>query len=286
MPALGPDDLVLTASSVGCPPFPVLCEAARAGGFAGLSLWPAPLVEETRAVGLTDDDRRDLLAGFGLVVHDVDAVVAWAGPGDPGPPYLQEVPASLVHEVAESLGARQVNALLVGAKGTTQEALAEATAAVCDRAAVHGLRVGVEFARASALRSLGDALAVRALLPDHDVGVTVDTWQLHWGPSTGAELAAAPGEAIRCVQVDDAPAARPEDLLRATYEGRLVPGDGAADLVGAVRALDRIGYPGPLTVEVINADLIARGDPIALGRRLGDATRAVVGRARRETGDR
>jgi sugar phosphate isomerase/epimerase len=127
---------------------------------------------------------------------------------------------------------------------------------------------------------------VRALLPNHDVGVTVDTWQLHWGPSTVAELAAAPGEAIRCVQVDDAPAERPEDLLRATYEGRLVPGDGAADLVGAVRALDRIGYRGPLTVEVINADLIARGDPIALGRRLGDATRAVVGRARRETGDR
>ena len=80
-----------------------------------------------------------------------------------------------------------------------------------------------------------------------------------------------PATAIRCVQVDDAPAERPDDLLRATYEGRLVPGDGAADLVGAVRALDRIGYAGPLTVEVINAEAIARVDPVTLARRLGDA---------------
>ena len=284
MPGLGPDDLVLTASSIGGPPFRVLCEAARAGGFAGLSLWPAPVADEARATGLTDDDRRELLAEHALVVHDVDAVVGWAGPGDPGPPYLQEAPASLVHEVAVALGAGQVNAVLVGPKGTTHEALAEAVAAVCDRAAAHGLRVGFEFARASALRSLDDALAVRALLPHHDVGITVDTWQLHWGPSTVADLASAPGDAIRCVQVDDAPATRPDDLLRATYEGRLVPGEGAADLVGAVRALDAIGSAGPLTVEAINADLVARTDPVALARRLGDATRGVVARARRDTG--
>ena len=140
--------------------------------------------------------------------------------------------------------------------------------------------MGFEFARASALRSITDVLAVRKLLPGRDVGVTVDSWQLHWGPSTLDDLAAAPASMIRCVQIDDAPAERPDDLLRATYEGRLVPGRGAVDLVGLVGVLDAIGYGGPLTVETINADLIEAHDPVALARILGDATRGVVQRAR------
>jgi sugar phosphate isomerase/epimerase len=280
--ALGPDDLVLTASSIGLPPFAVLCEAASAGGFAGVSIWPAEGYRAALESGMTVEDLHQLLDEHRLVVHDVDAVVAWAGPNDPGPPYLQAAPAALVYEAAAALGAGQVNAVVVGERGVSHDDLAEAMAVVCDAAAAYGLVVGFEFARASALRSLADALAVRSLLPHHDVGVTVDTWQLHWGPSTVSELAEAPGEAVRCVQVDDAPATRPDDLLRATYEGRLVPGEGAADLDGVVCALDGIGYRGPLTVEAINAELIAAYDPVTLACRLGDATRGVVARARRE----
>jgi sugar phosphate isomerase/epimerase len=280
MARLGSDDLVITGSSIGSPPFPLLVEAAAAGGFAGVSLWPAETYAVALEAGLSVQDIRDLLTGHDLVVDDVDAVVAWAGPGDPGPPYLQAPPAALVYEAATALGATHVNAIVLGERGATHHDLAASLAAVCDDAARFGLSVGFEFARASALRSLADVLAVRALLPDHDVGITVDAWQLHWGPSTLTDLDATPAGAIRCVQVDDAPATRPTDLLRATYEGRLVPGEGAADLVGLVQSLDRIGYRGPLTVEAINAELIATHDPVALARILGDATRAVVARAR------
>ena len=76
------------------------------------------------------------------------------------------------------------------------------------------------------------------------------------------------------------PRSVPQISCRATYDGRLVPGEGAADLVGLVRTLDRIGYAGPFTVEAINAELIARYDPVTLARILGDATRAVIARAR------
>ena len=82
------------------------------------------------------------------------------------------------------------------------------------------------------------------------------------------------------MQIDDAPAERPDDFGRATYEGRLVPGDGAADLTGLIGTLDAIGYDGPITVEAINADLIAATDPVDLAILLGNATRAVVAASR------
>jgi sugar phosphate isomerase/epimerase len=138
----------------------------------------------------------------------------------------------------------------------------------------------IEFARGSLVRTLGDLVAVRALLPHHEIGITVDAWQLHWGPSTLSELAAVPSAAVYSVQLDDAPAERPDDFGRATYEGRLVPGEGAADLTGLLRTLDQIGYDGPITVEAINAGLIAATDPCDLAVRLGDATRAVIAQSR------
>ena len=66
----------------------------------------------------------ELLGVHGLVVHDVDAVVAWAGPNDPGPPYLQAAPADLVFEAAVALGASQVNSVIVGERGVTHDELA------------------------------------------------------------------------------------------------------------------------------------------------------------------
>ena len=59
-----------------------------------------------------------------------------------------------------------------------------------------------------------------------------------------------------------------------------MPGEGAADLTGLIGTLDAIGYDGPITVEAINADLIAATDPVDLAVRLGDATRAVIAQAR------
>ena len=48
-----------------------------------------------------------------------------------------------------------------------------------------------------------------------------------------------------------------------------------------LRTLDGIGYDGPLTVEAINAELIAEHEPIELARLLADATRAVRSAAAR-----
>jgi sugar phosphate isomerase/epimerase len=277
---LGPDDLVLTSSSIGCPSFPVMVAAAAGAGFAGLSLWPPETYAVARREGFTPEQLRALLDDAGVIAYEVDALVTWAGPNDPGEPYLRAAPRAFVLEAAGALGAHQANAIVVGERGTSAEAIADAVDALCDAAEGAGVRVAVEFARGSLVRTLADARALLVALPHRDLGITVDAWQLHWGPSTIGELAAVRGSEVASVQLDDAPAERPDDFGRATYEGRLVPGAGAADLVGLLRTLDAIGYAGPLTVEAINADLIANHDPVELAQLLADATRAVRADAR------
>jgi sugar phosphate isomerase/epimerase len=280
---LGPDDLVLTSSSIGCPPFPRMVTAAARAGFAGLSLWPPETYAVARRDGFTPEQLRALLDDAGLVAHEVDALVAWAGANDPGEPYLQAAPRAFVLETAGALGAHQANAIVVGERGTSAREVADAVDALCEEAERAGVRVGIEFARGSLVRTLADARALLDTLPHRDLGITVDAWQLHWGPSSARELEVIPGGDVYAVQLDDAPADRPDDFGRATYEGRLVPGTGAADLVGLLRTLDAIGYTGPLTVEAINADLIASCDPIELAQLLADATRAVRAAARKAT---
>ena len=213
MTPLGPDDLVLTASALGFPPFGILVEAAAAGGFAGVSLWPAETYGAALDAGLRVDELRSMLDDHGVVVADCEAIVVWAGANDPGAPYLRASPAEMVYEAANVLGAPTVNSVVIGDRDVAFDEVVEAVATVCDDAAAHGVTVGFEFARASALRTLTDALAVRDRLPDRDVGITVDSWQLHWGPATLDSLADAPSAAIRCVQIDDAPPQRPPDLL-------------------------------------------------------------------------
>jgi sugar phosphate isomerase/epimerase len=282
---LGRDDLVLTSSSIGCPPFPLMVAAAARAGFAGLSLWPPETYAVARREGSTPAQLRALLDDAGVVAHEVDALVTWAGANDPGEPYLRAAPRAFVLETAAALGAHQANAIVVGERGTSAPEIADAVDALCGEAERAGVRVGVEFARGSLVRTLTDARALLGALPHRDLGITVDAWQLHWGPSTVGELAGFRGADVYSVQLDDAPAERPDDFGRATYEGRLVPGTGAADLVGLLRVLDRIGFTGPLTVETINADLIASRDPIALACLLADATRAVRAAARTDPTD-
>ena len=69
-------------------------------------------------------------------------------------------------------------------------------------------------------------------------------------------LAGIPGEKIFCVQLDDA-AAVPQGSLREETSRRLLPGDGALDLVAAVQALHQIGALRWVGPEVISPELAA-----------------------------
>lgn len=274
---LGRGDLVLTSSTLGNPPFPELVAAASAAGFAGLSLWPAHDWAAARDAGLSDQDLRTLLDDHGLVVNDVDCLVRWVGPGAPGePPYFEEPEPAVLWAAAEALGARYVNVLLLGQKGTAEDDTAAALAEVCDEAAEHGMVATVEFAAGTLARDVPTAARIVAATGRPNASVLIDAWHLHYGRSTTEDVAATAPGVVRGVQLNDGPAERPEDFMHATRWARLAPGEGEFDLAGLVGALDRAGYQGPLSVEVFNQALVDELGLEGAARRVAAGARALI----------
>ena len=276
--ALGPADLILSSGTLENPPFAELVAAAVAGDYMGISLWPGPYAQHGRAE-LSLRDMRSMLGDNGLVLWDVDAVVAWVGPDDPGPPYLEECPEAELFEIASELSARFVNVLLHGREKAPVDAAAAVLSDVCERAATFGLRVHTEFSRNRVVRDILAAAEVIRATGRDDAGLVVDAWHVHFGPGSFADLAEIPGALVTGVQINDVPSKPPDDLDFATRHQRVVPGEGALDLVGMLRTLRRIECRAPLTVEVFEAERVEQLGCSGYARHLADSVRDLQQRA-------
>ena len=270
--ALGPDDLVLSSGSLDNPPIETLVEAAVAGGFAGLTLWPAAYPPDP-AIG-------ERIRDAGLAVVDMDAAIVWVGPDDPGGPYYEEAPRETVFEAAAALGASGVNTLLVCPGSAIREQAVEALAELADQGASVGVDVYMEFSRN---RPIPDPLASAEVVTATgraNCGLTVDFWHVFYGPGDFADFATIPGYLIGAIQLNDAPAEPPDDLAWATRYLRCVPGEGAMDLADALRTIRGAGCQAPITLEVFDSGRLEALGPVGFACLLGDATRRVLDEAR------
>jgi sugar phosphate isomerase/epimerase len=270
----------ITASTLGSPPLRELVDAMTKADLRLLSFWPPATYQRARADGWSDRDMRALLDDNGIVVHDADALVAWVGADDPGGPYFEETTPDQVFAAAQGMGAQFVNVLLTGRRANvTVDAAAEVLAGVSDRAAEHGVGVTVEFATRSAVNDIASACAVIEASARDNVGICMDTWAFHFGPC-GLDALAEAVPRIFTLQLDDAPAERPEDFGHATRYHRLAPGDGAIDYSGIFGALAAGNSTAPVVLEVFNDELLARHGVAGFARVLADAARAVLAAAR------
>lgn len=104
-----------------------------------------------------------------------------------------------------------------------------------------------------------------------NVGLTLDAWHWHHAGATTEDIIKAGRERIVDVHFDDAPNL-PPDQIRDNQ--RLMPGEGVINLVGFLRALQKIGYTDGLSVEVFGRGL-DKMTPEA-GARLGLETSLAV----------
>src|SRR5262249_53521662 len=196
-PDLGPDDLVLCAGTLPAARFADRLAAATAGGFRGLSLWTR-CYDADRAAGTTDAEMRDRLGERALRVTEIEAVSdALADRATIRDAGARE---RACHTIAGALGARSLT-LVEGPGAPLDVALAaDAFAAVCERAAAHGLLVQVEPWPGSRL-DLATAIAVvrRAARPNG--GLVADSWHLTRTPDGGGLLEAARDVQILAVQM-------------------------------------------------------------------------------------
>lgn len=271
------DSIVLCAGTIPRASFRERVAAASAGGFDGVSLRLRDYTR-ARADGLSDADMRALLAGEGMAVAEVEALTAWRPGTTPSRPAYA---AARVLEIAEALRARSISVVEGPGAPLPVHAAAEAFAALCDGAAALGLLVGIEFWPGSGL-DLRAALAVVAAADRPNGGLLVDTWHLARTQDGTALLRDIPGARIVAVQISDSPPVEdPEpDYLAAALTRRLMPGEGALDLVGFLRLLDERASSAPIGVEVCSERLAA--EPAAtVARRAGDAVRHLLAAARR-----
>jgi sugar phosphate isomerase/epimerase len=141
----------------------------------------------------------------------------------------------------------------------------ERVRAIADVLGEHGCRLGLEpigpktlrvGARYEFVHSIPMALELLNLVDRPNVGLLLDCF--HWYTSHAGvdDLSALSGQQVVYVHINDAVAG--VDVDEQLDDVRRLPGaTGVIDLVGFLRALDRIGYDGPVAVEPFDVSLAA-----------------------------
>src|SRR5262245_26214412 len=151
-------------------------------------------------------------------------------------------------EVSARLGAKN---LLVMSAEPEEARTIERFCELCDRAAVYGLQVCLEFAIYTGVRTLAHAADVVAKSKRANASVLIDA--LHFSRSGGwpAHVAQVDPALLRYAQICDASADMPAAtdapaLIREARTGRLLPGEGVLPLKELVAALPA---DAPLAIE-------------------------------------
>lgn len=137
----------------------------------------------------------------------------------------------------------------------------------------YGIRFGMEFmgpisvrrdCRYEFIHTMGQMLSLAEEIGTGNAGLLLDSWHLYTSGGTADEMLAVPVERIVNVHINDAPAGLTIDEY-ADCDRRLPLETGVIDLAAFMRALQTIGYDGPVTLEPFSAELnaLAESDPAA-----------------------
>jgi sugar phosphate isomerase/epimerase len=286
---LGPLDLIagyytLSGSRAGAGegeaarvPFEARLAAAARAGYVGLGLLVDDY-EALRAAGWSDAGLRSALADHGQRVFEIEFLYHWMC-RDEREGFSRRLEDRL-HRMAEALGPRHLNLGDVNPpeQSPPLDLVAERFAAVCDRAAEHGLLVGLEFLPWSGIPDAATAWEVVRLAGRRNGGINLDAWHHFRGGAGLTALTLVPPERYVAVALNDADARVVGDLVEDTTRRRRLPGEGSFDLVGFLHTLDAHGVGAPLVVEILSDEQNARPVDEAAQVALA-ATRAQMARA-------
>ncbi len=248
-----------------------LIDAAAAAGFAGMSV-----VNLHYDWAVADDMTAEEYFAYhrdrGLAMPTIGAIFDWAtsdrrAVSEASRPFL---------DIADAAGASYVVAVRAEPELPPLAEAASGLGTLCDLAADRGLGISFEFVPGRGVPDVPSALRLFEATDRDNLGLCFDTWQ--WFRGTDPNVAALrdlPAERIYMVQLSDAPARPAGDPVLEGTSGRLLPGDGAIDILGVLDVLDDIGVKAIVTAEVFNKDLMALG-VAENARRQHDAAQAVL----------
>ena len=241
---------------------------AAAAGFAGIGLYIGEyqrLVAEGRAGVWLDE----LLGQHQIAVAEIEVVSSWARPGSDD----REFEAA-AWEMADRWECRYLQA--IGPFDGSFDDAGRNFAGLCDRAAEHGLVVGLEFLPFTNIVTATDALRIVEAADRDNGGVCVDIWHHARGANDLSLIAAIPPHLVTGIQMNDGTRAPgladyKDDCLR----NRLPPGAGEFDVVEFVACLRNLGVTVPWSLEVCR-DLTDGPTPAEHVRQCADAMQALL----------
>jgi sugar phosphate isomerase/epimerase len=249
--------------------------AASAAGFSAIGLFTGAFVAAEES-GLSASAQRSIADRYDIAVEEIEALRPWWG--DEADRHRAESSETTAFRMADAFGCRYVQ--VIGPYDGSIDHAATCFAGLCDRAAEHGLTVGIEFLPFNNIPDAAVALSIVAAADRPNGGVCVDSWHHFRGAADNGLLRALTSKWVAAVQLDDGPM-EPDnpDYYTDCLENRRVPGEGEFDLVGLVRLLDDMDVSVPVSLEVISTELQAL-PAVEAATRIHEGFRRVLSAAR------
>ncbi|MGI9604413.1 MAG: sugar phosphate isomerase/epimerase family protein [Acidimicrobiales bacterium] len=190
----------------------------------------------------------ELLAEEQICLAEIEVLQGWADPAVVDTERYRAVEAT-AWRMADAFGCRYVQAIgpYVGSVADAGRAFGR----LCDRAADHGLVVGLEFLPFTNIFSATDALAVVEAADRDNGGICVDNWHHERGAGDLDLVRTLPADRVMAIQMSDGPVTPDtDDYVDDCLRHRLAPGEGEFDVGGFVGALVGAGVTVPWSLEV------------------------------------
>jgi sugar phosphate isomerase/epimerase len=242
--------LALASGTIANHPLRERLAAAAAAGFVAIGMRN---LDYERACA-TDADVRAMLSCHGLVVSDLQPLMEWGFGGDAGRRSRDD--EETAYRVAAAIGGEHLIATGLDPDDPF-DVVVERFAALCDRAARQGLRVGLEFLPWTAIGSPGAAWSIVRAADRPNAGLVVDPWHIYRGGLDETSLLGLPGDRVVAVHLDDG-GSPSGDPVEDTRRRRLLPGEGIFPLAAFLRTVYDLGTDALCTVEILSEQLDAR----------------------------
>jgi sugar phosphate isomerase/epimerase len=222
-------------------------------GFKGMGWWHADL-ERTRE-HYSYKQIKQILADHGIKYLELEFIIDWFAKGENRKASNKR--RKLLLKAAEQLGARHIKIGNFVDQPVPMDRLVEEFAKLCKEAADAGTHIVFELIPWVTPGTLRDALTMVKTAGATNGGLMLDLWHLHSLKVPNSEIEQLPLPYVKGVELNDGPAVLANDgtWVDKTVNHRQLCGNGVFDIRGFIQALDKVGYKGPIGLEVLNKDM-------------------------------